>query len=305
MGVDKGVNPVMFLALGIDLAMGELPLAVHPVRLTGKATEGLQRRLPGNFSGGLALLVAVAGGAWLSAWALEALLKGGALEGLVLALALSSTFSLRGLLEAARKVEQLLRDDLQGARQALKALVGRDTQGLDEEGVLRATLESLAENASDSVVAPLFYYALGGLPLAMLYRAVNTLDAMVGYRHYGAFGLASARADDVLNFIPARATALLLALLSPLLGLSARQGLRCLLRDGGKHPSPNSGRPMAALAGALGVRLGGPARYQGQWVEKPLINPAGRKAKAEDLSRALRLVGLCSGVFALAVGVLT
>ena len=161
-------------------------------------------------------------------------------------------------------------------------IVGRDTQHLSEEGVLRATVETVAENLSDGIIAPLFYLAVGGLPFAMTYKAVNTLDSMVGYKNdrYLLFGRASARLDDIANFIPARITGLLVVIAVFLLTLAgkagrpainARRALTVMLRDGRKHSSPNSGFPEAAVAGGLGVILGGPSTYGGIVIEKPYI----------------------------------
>jgi len=170
--------------------------------------------------------------------------------------------------------------------------VGRDTENLNEKGVLKATMETLAENLSDGIIAPLFFLALGGLPLAMAYKAINTLDSMVGYRNerYLEFGRASARCDDLANFIPARITGLLMVAAAPLFALSAKNAWRIMGRDGRNHSSPNSGMPEAAVAGALGVRLGGTNLYGGKPVEKPTIGDAVKQISQESWRGAIRLM---------------
>jgi adenosylcobinamide-phosphate synthase len=178
--------------------------------------------------------------------------------------------------ESQLVAEALGRGDLTAARRYLANIVGRDTAELDEAEIWRATVETVAENTSDGVIAPLFYLCLGGPLLAIAYKAVNTLDSMVGYRNerYIEFGRASARFDDLANFIPARITGLLMVAAAPLFGLSARNAWRIMRRDGRNHSSPNSGIPEAAVAGALGVRLGGTNLYGGRPVEKPTIGDA-------------------------------
>lgn len=183
--------------------------------------------------------------------------------------------------------------DLEGARDAVSRIVGRDTQQLDEAGVVKAAVETVAENTSDGVIAPLLFLALGGLPLGMVYKAVNTMDSMVGYRNerYRWFGTAAARLDDVLNWIPARLSGLLMCLAAALLpGCSGRRALRVFFRDRKKHSSPNSAHTEAACAGALGVRLAGDAWYFGKKVSKPTIGDNLRPVEQADVARACRLM---------------
>lgn len=178
------------------------------------------------------------------------------------------------------------------ARLAVSMIVGRDPSGLDESGIARAAIESLAENSSDGVIAPLFWGLIGGLPAMAAYKAVNTLDSMIGHRteRYGMFGFASAKVDDIANIVPARLTGVLLSLSSrrPL------EALRCMWRDARRHRSPNAGWPEAAMAGALAVRLSGPRVYGGQVSEEPWLNAGAPDPKAADLGRAL-------GIYATAV----
>jgi adenosylcobinamide-phosphate synthase len=185
--------------------------------------------------------------------------------------------------------------DLAAARRMLPTLCGRDPAQLDAAGLARAAVESVAENTSDAVVAPLLWGAAFGLPGLLGYRAVNTLDAMIGQRspRYQRFGWAAARLDDVANLIPARITGLLAVALAPTVGGSSRRALRILLRDGRRHPSPNAGQCEAAFAGALGVRLGGRNSYQGRAEQRGRLGD-GRPAAAPDISRAVRLSRLVS-----------
>jgi adenosylcobinamide-phosphate synthase len=186
--------------------------------------------------------------------------------------------------------------DLDAARRRLPALCGRDPAQLDAAGLARAAVESVAENTSDAVVAPLLWGAVFGLPGLLGYRAVNTLDAMIGHHspRYERFGWAAARLDDAANLIPARVTGLLAAALAPAVGGRPRQALRTLRRDGGQHPSPNAGRCEAAFAGALGVRLGGRNSYQGRTEQRGLLGD-GKPPAAADIARAVRLSRLVSG----------
>ena len=193
--------------------------------------------------------------------------------------------------EADAVADHLRRGDLPAARQQLTHLVGRRTDFLDEAEIARATVESIAENTSDAVVAPLLWGAMAGLPGLLAYRAVNTLDAMVGHHspRYENFGWAAARADDVANYVPARLTAALTALVARTAGGSWRESLAVARADGHRHPSPNAGMPEAAFAGALGVRLGGRNDYGSYVEQRPVLGGAGRAPNVADIARAARL----------------
>lgn len=195
-------------------------------------------------------------------------------------------------IEAMRVHDALCDEGLPAARTAVSMIVGRDTAELDEAGVTRAAVETVAENTSDGVVAPLLFMALGGAPAGVLYKAVNTMDSMVGYVNdrYRYFGTAAAKLDDVLNWVPARLTGALMCLVAPLVGLDGRGAWRVFLRDRLRHASPNSAHPEAACAGALGVQLAGPASYFGVLHEKPTIGDATRPIGPEDIVRANRLL---------------
>ncbi len=254
---------VLAAALALDLLAGEYPARLHPVVWMGRTITALERLAPRSgrarpFLFGLALaLVVPALFAVGSALALRAARAHPPIALAVEALLLKSTFAVRALGTAASAVGTALgRGDLDGARSALRSLCSRDASTLDAPRLAAAAIESVAENASDSVVAPLLYWAVLGVPGAMAYRALNTLDARVGYHGpYEWLGKASARLDDLANLVPARITAALLLLAGALGGGDARGGLASLLRDGAKTESPNAGRPMAAMAGLLGVEL--------------------------------------------------
>lgn len=189
--------------------------------------------------------------------------------------------------------DRLITEDVGAARRLLPSLCGRDPEVLDTDGLARAALESLAENTSDAQIAPLFWAAIGGVPGAFGYRAVNTLDAMIGYRssRYARFGWAAARLDDIANIVPARITAALVVLSAPLVRGSPTGAVRAWRRDAARHPSPNAGVVEAAFAGALGVRLGGPTRYPHGLEIRPALGD-GPPPRAADLRRAVTLSGV-------------
>lgn len=260
---------ILGAALAIDVVIGEPPSRLHPVVWIGTVSRWLVARAPrhgaaAQLVAGAAIAVAVPAGFAAATIGITGPVDG-TLAGLLLgAWLLKSTFAARALGAAAREVRvPLARGDLDAARAALRSLCSRDPSRLEAPAVAAAAVESVAENASDSVVAPLFYYALFGLPGAACYRAVNTLDAMIGYRgRYEHLGKAAARLDDLLNLIPARLTAGLLLVAGAVCRADVRGGVRMLRRDGAATASPNAGRPMATMAGLLGVRLDKPGHYR-------------------------------------------
>ncbi|WP_336962901.1 adenosylcobinamide-phosphate synthase CbiB [Sphingobium aquiterrae] len=244
----------------------------------------------------LILLLAGGGTGWLIALAIDH--HAGPAGWLLIALAACPALAQRSLFDHILPVARALeRDDLPAARQAVAMIVGRDTAGLDEAGIARAAIESLAESFCDGVAAPLFWLMLLGLPGIWAYKAVNTADSLIGHPEppLRAFGWASARCDDLANLLPARLAAMLLC-------LAAGRGWRILRRDGGKHASPNAGWPEAAMAGALGIRLGGPLRYDGVATPKPWLGD-GRDPCRHDVRRALALYRrACLGLWIVALG---
>lgn len=311
----------MALAMGIDAVLG-WPAAVfarigHPVTWIGGLIGALDRRLnresdPAGLRrlAGVVTLVGVVAVAAGSAALFASLLPGGA-PGLILTALLAwPLIAVKSLHDHVQAVAApLSAGDLGAARQAVAMIVGRDPTVLDEGGVTRAALESLAENTSDGVVAPLFWGALLGLPGIVAYKAVNTLDSMIGHKtpRFADFGWASARFDDLVNLIPARATGLLFAACSG----HFRRSLACMIADAGKHRSPNAGWPEAAMAGGLSIRLSGPRIYANRVAQEPWVNAADPDPGAQDLRRGLALYrramlalgGLLTAVAALAVGV--
>ena len=271
------MSPALFvLAYMFDLVIGDPEWLPHPVRLMGSAIRKgeviLRQQLKtqaGQFIAGMLLTMTLVGATSVGAVCLLQLTDAfnrTAASVLVVYLA-STTMATRNLIEEAGAVERFLRaGDLEAARAQVGRIVSRDTGALDESEVARATVETLAESASDGIVAPMFYLALGGVPAALAYKAVNTLDSMIGdnderYRYFGKF---AARLDDAVNLIPARLTGLLIVVASWALRLDWRGAWHILWRDGSKHKSPNAGRPEAAMAGALSVRLGGTNYYDGE-----------------------------------------
>lgn len=290
---------VIALALLLDLAMGDPRWLPHPVVQIGRVITALEsplrRILANERCAGILLLLLVTGAAATSAWLL---LKGAAListlAGMLAAVILSSTcLAARSLhRESALVASALAAGNMIQARQYLSYIVGRDTEHLEEPEIWRALVETVAENTSDGIIAPLFWLSVGGPVAAMAFKAVSTLDSMVGYRNerYLQMGWASARMDDLLNFIPARLTALLMIISAPLLGLSGRHALKITLRDRLKHPSPNSAHPEAAAAGALGVRLGGTSSYSGRTSYKELIGEPRLTLNGQTYRNMIRLM---------------
>jgi adenosylcobinamide-phosphate synthase len=307
------VRPAGLLLGALADALFGDPRRGHPVAEFGRAAAALEARCYADrrSSGALYVAVLVGAAAGLGVLAERATarrpLAGVALTGLATWAVLGGS-SLAG--HGAALARELLVGDLAAARTRLPSLCGRDPAALDAAGMARAGTESMAENTSDAVVAPLLWGALAGVPGLLAYRAVNTLDAMVGYRsaRYRRFGWASARLDDVANLLPARVSALLFAGLAPAVGGSSRRALVAWRRDGSAHPSPNAGPVEAAAAGALGVTLGGRTVYRHGVEERPRLS-VGPPPTPADLARAAelsRLVGAAaaalSGVLALAQG---
>lgn len=259
----------VLLALLFDRTLGEPPSSLHPVVVVGRAIALLERAAPTEpraaFLYGSGLTVLVVGTSAVSGSALKRLadLLPGPLGLVAEAWLLKTTLSVRALAEAGEEVERHLRaDDLDGAREAVRALVSRDTSSLDEYDLTSAAVESLAENTVDSIVAPLVSYAVGGLPAAFAYRAINTLDATIGYRgRYEYLGKTAARLDDFVNLLPARLSAGLLLVGGTLAGGHTSSGLAYLAAHHNLTASPNAGWPMSVMAGLLGVRLEKPGHY--------------------------------------------
>ncbi len=295
-------------AFVLDLLVGDPRALPHPVRWMGAAISAAEkpfRKLTSNLiAGGVIFACALILTTWLAVWGLVALadavhpLCGTLLQIVLIATAVSA----RSLWDAAGEVWMTLKDGpLQDARQQVAMIVGRDTAQLDRSGVARAAVESVAENLVDGVVSPIFYAAIGGAPLAMAYKMVNTLDSMVGYRteRYRLFGRASARIDDAANFLPARLSVPVIAAAAQWLFNSGASAITCAFREGRHHNSPNGGFPEAAFAGALHVALGGPDTYGGTRIEKPVIGTGNPPPQTHHIPRACSLLLLSSAIWVL------
>jgi len=286
----------------LDLFFGDPRGYPHPVKLIGKTISVLEKRFlrwahtswMQSFLG-LVLAVTIVSGAGILTWII---IQSAEWVHPVFSSAISiffayTTLATRNLYDEPRKVIKALEQgDLNLARKEVGFLVSRETDHLDEKEICRALIETVSENTSDGIVAPLFYLAIGGPPLAMAYKALNTLDSMVGYRNdrYRYLGWASARGDDLANLIPSRLTALLSVLSSFILGKNWKATWKIAWRDGRKSPSPNSGYPEAAMAGALGVQLGGKNFYFGRVEEKALIGEPERLIDKKVAKESLRLM---------------
>lgn len=303
---------VMLLAFGLDLCMGDPRWLPHPVRgmgwAIGKLESFLRRCFPptpgGERAAGAVLAVVLPAGSFCAGGAVLWLCKAVSpwLALLAEIFLCSQCLAAQDLRKESMAVyRELVKEDLPAARRAVGRIVGRDTAALTAEGVTKAAVETTAENASDGETAPLFWMTLGGAPLALAYKAVNTMDSMVGYKNdrYRYFGTAAAKLDDLVNWLPARLTALLMAALAPLAGLDGGGAWKIWRRDRRKHKSPNSAQTEAAMAGILGVRLAGDAIYFGELHKKPTLGDDLRPIQPEDIPRADRLMLLASGVAAL------
>lgn len=294
---------VLPAAFVLDMLLGDPRRLPHPVRWMGRAimlAEPWFRRLPGKgvVSGGL-FAASLVIGTWTLTWLAVSQCRqahpalGFALETVAVYFCLSA----RSLIDAADEILHLLQAErVEDARAKVAMIVGRDVDRYQAPDIARATVETVAENFVDGVFSPLFFAAIGGAPLAMAFKMANTLDSMVGYKNqaYFYFGKAAARLDDALNLFPARLSMPVIALAAQLLGGSGRRALRTALAEGANHSSPNAGRPEAAFAGALGVKINGPNTYGGILIKKPFIGVRFREVEVDDIKKACDLMMLSS-----------
>lgn len=296
----------VLLGFGLDCLLGDPNTALHPAcligRLIARCEKILRRVFPktkgGETAAGVLLWLIVCGVSfavpffalrWLhgrSFW------LGFAVETLLCWLVLAC----KSLADAGKHVWTALGNSLEEGRKAIAMYVGRDTKELDEPGVIKAAVETVAENTTDGVVAPLVFLLIGGAPLGLLYKAVNTLDSMVGYHNdkYEYFGKFSARMDDIFNFIPARLSAVCLMVAAGMLGLDNRNALRVFRRDRNGHKSPNAGQTESVCAGALHIRLGGDASYFGKTVRKASFGDPDRVVRRTDILQTCDLMRMAS-----------
>lgn len=313
------LNPFVLIgAFFLDLAIGDPVGLPHPVRAIGYAISRAESLLLGQPSRvsvnyyvrlkGVLLVLFVVGGTFFLTWFVVQMLQGIAMISklmfygsiFMLVYLTSTTIATKELIKSTRLViEEIKKGRIDLARKNLSVIVGRDTEKLSEKEILKATIETLSENLSDGIVAPLFYLVIGGLPFAMAYKAINTLDSMVGYKNerYKDFGWASARLDDIANYMPARISGVLIGIASFIVFRSwaiASLSFRTMIQDGRKHISPNAGVPEAAIAGALGVQLGGSSTYNGVVVHKPYIGVERIEDYLPAAERALDIIKISS-----------
>lgn len=283
----------------LDLIFGDPYNLPHPIRLIGNLISGTEKLLrkiisknPGSllFGGFVLVFVVVTLSTAVPLIILILLYHFVPLLGFIVeSIMCYYILAMKCLKTESMKVYNALeREDVEGARSAVSMIVGRDTKVLDKEGITKAAVETVAENASDGEIAPLFYLAIGGPVLGFLYKAVNTMDSMVGYKNekYLYFGRCAAKLDDVLNFIPSRLGAIFMIIIAPLLKLDGKGAKKIFKRDRKNHKSPNSAQTEAACAGALGIRLGGDAFYFGELHHKPTIGDDTRPIENKDIKRA-------------------
>lgn len=308
---------VALFAFLVDIVVGDPRSRMHPVVLVGNLISSLEKLLyheadtdNKKMVKGALLAAFVLVFAYHMAYLLVQLSSQAGnplLDTMVQALILSFTISPRSLSEAGRELFQLLEDgNLEKARFKVGWIVGRDTDKLSPAEVTRATVETIAENTVDGVIAPLFFFAVGGVPLAVLYRAANTMDSMLGYKNdrYLFFGRVPARLDDILNYIPARICGVLFVLSAMLLGFNYRAAWRIMLRDARKHPSPNGGWAEASVAGALGIRLGGYNSYFGKQHFRAYMGDPLKELQQGNIMECIRLMYSASILFLLGAYIL-
>ena len=317
--MSAGIGMIGMAVLGgfvLDSVFGDPAWLPHPVVWMGKAISALEKRLrarlpqtpQGELLGGgiVAFILPVA------TFLLTSLVCLGTARlhpGLGLAVQMfwcGQALAAKGLAQESRKVyRELRRSDLPAARKAVSRIVGRDTQNLTAEGVTKAAVETVAENASDGVIAPLFYMLIGGAPLALTYKAINTMDSMLGYKNetYLYFGRIPAKLDDLANYLPSRLAGLLWCAAAALTGNRAAGAWKIWRRDRHNHASPNSAQTESACAGALGVQLAGPAYYFGEYYDKPTIGDPLRPIEPQDILRANRMM-YAESLLALGIGLL-
>ena len=310
------MNPmtVAVVAFLLDALIGDPRSRFHPVVLIGNLISFLEKFLRRDSDSPLKKVLK--GGALVYAVLIIALLVGFAIEDLsekmpnvaaqifIQALALSFMISPRSLGEAGREIYILLASDhLDYARKRVSWIVGRDTANLNEAEVTRATVETVSENTVDGIISPLFYFVIGGLPLAIFYRAANTMDSMIGYKNerYFFFGQIAARLDDIVNYVPARLTGLLFICAAFILQLDYKNAFAMMKRDAKKHPSPNGGWAEATVAGALNVRLGGMNYYFGEPHFRAYMGEPNESLEAEHILGAIRMMYTATILFLIAV----
>ena len=290
----------IWIAYVLDLIFGDPQNVVHPVQVIGKiisAGEKVLLRKKYKFLAGAVLNIFTVSITYTSMYLISKSVKISVFFMIIEIYLMYTIFSINSLAREGNRVYRILKEgDIEKARKDLSYLVSRDTEMMDEKMIIRSTMETISENTVDGIVAPMFYMFLGGMPLAMAYKAINTLDSMVGYKNekYMEFGKFSAKVDDVANFIPARITGILIVLASMILGYDYKNSLKIFLRDRKNHSSPNSAHSEASVAGALRVQFGGKVSYFGKEINKPMIGDKIKDFELEDIRKNIRIMYVTS-----------
>ena len=290
----------IWIAYVLDLIFGDPQNVVHPVQVIGKtisAGEKVLLRKKYKFLAGAVLNIFTVSITYTLMYLISKSVKISVFFMIIEIYLMYTIFSINSLAREGNRVYRILKEgDIERARKDLSYLVSRDTETMDEKMIIRSTMETISENTVDGIVAPMFYMFLGGMPLAMAYKAINTLDSMVGYKNekYMDFGKFSAKVDDVANFIPARITGILIVLASMILGYDYKNSLKIFIRDRKNHSSPNSAHSEASVAGALGVQFGGKVSYFGKEIDKPTIGDKTKEFELEDIRKNIRIMYVTS-----------
>jgi len=290
----------IWIAYVLDLIFGDPQNVVHPVQVIGKiisAGEKVLLRKKYKFLAGAVLNIFTVSMTYTSMYLISKSVKISVFFILIEIYLMYTIFSINSLAREGNRVYRILKEgDIEKARKDLSYLVSRDTETMDEKMIIRSTMETISENTVDGIVAPMFYMFLGEMPLAMAYKAINTLDSMVGYKNekYMDFGKFSAKVDDAANFIPARITGILIVLASMILGYDYKNSLKIFIRDRKNHSSPNSAHSEASVAGALGVQFGGKVSYFGKEIDKPTIGDKTKEFELEDIRKNIRIMYVTS-----------
>ena len=290
----------IWIAYVLDLIFGDPQNVIHPVQVIGKtisAGEKVLLRKKYKFLAGAVLNIFTVSITYTLMYLISKSVKISVFFMIIEIYLMYTIFSINSLAREGNRVYRILKEgDIEKARKDLSYLVSRDTEMMDEKMIIRSTMETISENTVDGIVAPMFYMFLGGMPLAMAYKAINTLDSMVGYKNekYMEFGKFSAKVDDVANFIPARITGILIVLASMILGYDYKNSLKIFIRDRKNHSSPNSAHSEASVAGALGVQFGGKVSYFGKEIDKPTIGDKTKEFELEDIRKNIRIMYVTS-----------
>jgi len=296
----------IWIAYVLDLIFGDPQNIIHPVQVIGKMISSGEKFLLGEnsslsrkykFFAGMILNITVIS----LTYGITYLIRRTSENSIIFTVAeiylMYTIFSINSLAREGNRVYNILKEgNIERARKDLSYLVSRDTGTMDEKMIIRSTMETISENTVDGIVAPMMYMFLGGLPLSMTYKAINTFDSMVGYKNekYMDFGKFSAKLDDVANFIPARITGILIVIASMILGYDYKNSLKIFIRDRKNHSSPNSGHAEAGVAGALGVQFGGRVSYFGKEVDKPVIGDKIKDFELEDIKKNIKIMYVAS-----------